>query len=303
MTQSEAIKRLGTDDVVGQTLSVISRGKTRDLKITGILADLPKNSHIEATTIAHIDYPAFTYDTPDQLTCWGCQGGYSYLKIKPGSDPKAIEAGLPALGKAQYSGRECGQRAIQRRRRPGLACGQCPRRAYRPRAERRNAARQRRTDDHHLRGDRLADPRHGGGQLHQSCDRPRQPARPRSLAAQGAGSDPQAAHRPVHRRIDHRRGACDADRAGAGRIADAAVRGVPRCGHDRGLFRGGWNRLARSCVGADRWRAGRALSGVLPVALPAGTSAQGQQIGRGNARAPAGCAMPWSSPSSRFRSG
>ncbi|HMI40657.1 MAG TPA: FtsX-like permease family protein [Sphingomicrobium sp.] len=99
MTKSEAIKRLGTDDVVGHTLSVVSRGKTRDLKITGILADLPKNSHIEATTIAHIDYPAFTYDTPDQLTCWGCQGGYSYLKLKPGSDPKTIEAGLPAWEK------------------------------------------------------------------------------------------------------------------------------------------------------------------------------------------------------------
>ena len=99
ITRSEAIKRLGTDNVVGSTLSVISRGKTRDLRITGVLADLPKNSHIEATTIARIDYPAFTYDTPDQLTCWGCQGGYSYVKLRPGSDPKAIEAGLPAWEK------------------------------------------------------------------------------------------------------------------------------------------------------------------------------------------------------------
>ena len=88
ITRSEAIKRLGTDDVVGRTLSVISRGKTRDLKITGVLADLPKNSHIEATTIARIDYVAWTSDTPDQLTCWGCQGGWVYVKLRPGTDPE-----------------------------------------------------------------------------------------------------------------------------------------------------------------------------------------------------------------------
>ena len=99
ITRSEAIKRLGTDDVVGRTFSVISRGKTRDLKITGVLADLPKNSHIEATTIARIDFVAWTADTPDQLTCWGCQGGWVYVKLRPGSDPKSIEAGLPAWEK------------------------------------------------------------------------------------------------------------------------------------------------------------------------------------------------------------
>ena len=99
ITRSEAIKRFGTDDVVGRAFSVISRGKARDLKITGVLADLPKNSHIEATAVARIDYPAFTFDNPNQLTCWGCQGGWVYLKLRPGSDPKAIEAGLPAWEK------------------------------------------------------------------------------------------------------------------------------------------------------------------------------------------------------------
>jgi len=99
ITRSEAIKRLGTDNVVGRTLSVISRGKTRDLKITGVLADLPKNSHFEATAIARIDYVGWVADTPDQLTCWGCQNGWVYVKLRPGSDPQTIEAGLPAWEK------------------------------------------------------------------------------------------------------------------------------------------------------------------------------------------------------------
>ena len=44
LTQSEAIRRFGTDKVVAQTLPVIIRGVTRDFRITGVLKDLPKNS-------------------------------------------------------------------------------------------------------------------------------------------------------------------------------------------------------------------------------------------------------------------
>jgi putative ABC transport system permease protein len=99
ITRSEAIARLGSDNVVGKTLSVISRGKTRDLKIVGVLKDIRKNSHFKATTIARLDMAAFNADTPDQLSCWGCQNGYSYIKLRPGTDPNAIEAGLPAWEK------------------------------------------------------------------------------------------------------------------------------------------------------------------------------------------------------------
>lgn len=99
ITRSEAIARLGGDNVVGKTLSVISRGKTRDFKIVGVLEDIRKNSHFKATTIARIDMAAFNADTPDALNCWGCQNGYSYIKLRPGVDPKVIEAGLPAWEK------------------------------------------------------------------------------------------------------------------------------------------------------------------------------------------------------------
>ena len=34
------MKRYGTDQVVGRTLSVISKGVTRDFKITGVIKDV-----------------------------------------------------------------------------------------------------------------------------------------------------------------------------------------------------------------------------------------------------------------------
>ena len=96
IAREEAIRRFGTDNVVGRTLSVISRGITRDFRINGILADLPSNSHMQANVIARIDFAAFNADSPQALSCWGCQNGWSYLKLRPGADPDAIRAGFPA---------------------------------------------------------------------------------------------------------------------------------------------------------------------------------------------------------------
>jgi putative ABC transport system permease protein len=99
VSRSQARARFGTDDAVGRTLTVISRGKSRDFRIVAVYEDLPKNSHVEANAVARIDYVAWNSDTPDVLDCWGCQNGYVYLKLKPGVDPKTIEAGLPAWEK------------------------------------------------------------------------------------------------------------------------------------------------------------------------------------------------------------
>ena len=100
LTQSEAIKRFGTDQVVGRTLTVISRGIRRDFKITGLLKDLPKNSSLKIDSILRLDYNAFYADQPDFLTkCWGCQSGYVFAKMRPGTDIKQIEAQMPAWEK------------------------------------------------------------------------------------------------------------------------------------------------------------------------------------------------------------
>ena len=96
ITRAEAIRRFGTDNVMGRTLSVISRGVTRDFRITGVLRDLPRNSHMEANVIARIDIAAFNADSPQALSCWGCQNGWVYAKLRPGSDPDTIRGALQA---------------------------------------------------------------------------------------------------------------------------------------------------------------------------------------------------------------
>jgi putative ABC transport system permease protein len=99
VTQSEARRRFGTENVVGRTLSMISQGITRDFKIVGVLQDLPKNSHIKTNAILRLDFNTYYSKNPDFLTCWGCWSGWVYLKMKPGTDVRLLEAQMPAWEK------------------------------------------------------------------------------------------------------------------------------------------------------------------------------------------------------------
>jgi putative ABC transport system permease protein len=96
LTQSEARRIFGTENVMGRTLTMVSRGITLDYRVTGIVRDLPRNSHVRFTIVARIDMARWFSDTPQFLTCWGCQSGWVYFTLRPGADPAAMQAALPA---------------------------------------------------------------------------------------------------------------------------------------------------------------------------------------------------------------
>ena len=99
ITQDEAIKRFGTDQVVGRTMTIITRGVKHDLKITGVLKTLPKNSSLKIDAIIRLDFNTFYAEGPQFLTCWGCQSGWVFAKLRPGTDVSQIEAQMPAWEK------------------------------------------------------------------------------------------------------------------------------------------------------------------------------------------------------------
>jgi len=108
MTQAEAIRRFGTDQVVGKTMTLISRGKSRDFRINAVLRDIPRNSSFKANTIARIDINSYFADQPDALTCWGCQNGWIWAKLKPGADAKAMESQFAAWEKRNIPDEDAG---------------------------------------------------------------------------------------------------------------------------------------------------------------------------------------------------
>ncbi len=99
ITRSEAIRQFGTDDVIGRTLSLIQKGKTYDYRINAVLEDLPKNSHLRINAVVRRDFPSYFAQEPGFLDCWGCQSGWVYVKLKPGTDVDTINAQLPAWEK------------------------------------------------------------------------------------------------------------------------------------------------------------------------------------------------------------
>ena len=109
LSEKEARRLYGTDNVLGRTHSVISRGKTRDMKITGIVKDLPTNSHLKLSSVARIDYAQFNADVPQQMECWGCQNGWVWAKLKRPADAKLIQANLQAWEKRNIPDEHAGE--------------------------------------------------------------------------------------------------------------------------------------------------------------------------------------------------
>lgn len=95
LTESEAQRRFGDQNPMGQTLTLISRGMSADYRVTGVLKDLPKASHLRISMLARYDPVSYWADTPDFLRQYGWQSGWVYVRLKPGADVAAINAQLP----------------------------------------------------------------------------------------------------------------------------------------------------------------------------------------------------------------
>jgi putative ABC transport system permease protein len=98
LTESEAMKQFGTSDVLGRTVTE-SAGDTRtDYKVTGVIRDLPKNSHMRLATIFRYD-PSVYDDVPPAFKSWGTMGQYHYVRLRSPEDAERINFALPAWEK------------------------------------------------------------------------------------------------------------------------------------------------------------------------------------------------------------
>ncbi len=96
LTETEARRLFGTTDVVGQSLTVILRGRQVDHRITAVLRDLPRNSHMKFSMLIRVDPTSYYAEQPQFLNQWGWQSGWNYVRLRPGTDPASINGRLPA---------------------------------------------------------------------------------------------------------------------------------------------------------------------------------------------------------------
>jgi putative ABC transport system permease protein len=96
LSESEARRLLGTANPVGRTLTIADHGRRLDFRITGVMRDIPRNSHLRINMVMRVDPNSYFADEPQVMTDWGSIGGWNYVRLAPGTDPAAIHAAMPA---------------------------------------------------------------------------------------------------------------------------------------------------------------------------------------------------------------
>ncbi|MVN22648.1 ABC transporter permease [Mucilaginibacter arboris] len=94
LSQTAAKKYFGDTNPVGQTLSLTDRNL--NAVVTGLMQDIPENSQIKADVL--LSMPTLTNEFNKGLDDqWGNYGNRTYLLLRPGTEPKVLEAKFPAF--------------------------------------------------------------------------------------------------------------------------------------------------------------------------------------------------------------
>jgi putative ABC transport system permease protein len=95
LSETAARRFFGDDNPLGRTLTLINRGINTDYRITGVMRDLPRNSHQRFEMVARVDLTAyFAENAEDFLTQWGWNSGWNYVQLRAGTDPSVINDNL-----------------------------------------------------------------------------------------------------------------------------------------------------------------------------------------------------------------
>jgi putative ABC transport system permease protein len=98
ITEGMAAKLFGREDPMGKVLNVEDRF---DFKVTGVLEDLPANSHIRFDVLA--PFPFLNRLWGENLESWDGASHLTYVELKKGSDPKAVGRKISGIV-AQHTG-------------------------------------------------------------------------------------------------------------------------------------------------------------------------------------------------------
>lgn len=85
ISEDMAIKYFGRTDVVGETLvGCCMQNEQLELKVSGVIRNLPENSHFDIDLLLHMDPAMFDF-APNILNTWTSVNTYTYFKLKDGA--------------------------------------------------------------------------------------------------------------------------------------------------------------------------------------------------------------------------
>jgi putative ABC transport system permease protein len=108
LTQTEARRLFGTEDVLGRTLTLAEDSRVTDYRVTGVAKDLPRNTHVRFSFVARFDPASAFADQPEWLGAWGMHSGWVYATLRSGADAAAVQRALPAWEKRNIPDQKAG---------------------------------------------------------------------------------------------------------------------------------------------------------------------------------------------------
>ena len=100
ISASWAERYFGDEDPVGKQLRLQDDDRNNELAtVTGVFADLPENSHLQFDVLYSYEtlYTRGDWAPGRYNASWGRKDMYTYVRLREGSDPAALEARFPAL--------------------------------------------------------------------------------------------------------------------------------------------------------------------------------------------------------------
>ena len=96
LSEETAHKYFGDEDPMGKVIHLASEMK--DLKVTGIMADVPLNSHLQFDMVSRIEFLG-----EDRLARWNEWSGPNYVLLRPGVSAADFEARISGIYKANIA--------------------------------------------------------------------------------------------------------------------------------------------------------------------------------------------------------
>jgi len=96
LSETTARRLFGRTDVVGRTVTRIGLTADRPARVTGVMRDLPANSHMRISALVRPNLSSLS--SGDAFTEWNWVAAHVYVRLRPGADPAALERRmLPTL--------------------------------------------------------------------------------------------------------------------------------------------------------------------------------------------------------------
>jgi putative ABC transport system permease protein len=107
MVVTESMARKLFEFPVGQYDQVVGKDvlwglDTKPYKITGVVEDVPENSHVQFNAL--VSYATLVSNDPQADNSWQWSDMRHYLVLKPGADAKALEAKFPDFSERHFQG-------------------------------------------------------------------------------------------------------------------------------------------------------------------------------------------------------